>query len=320
MISSSNQLFFEISPYSSMNTARLSILGLKQLIDPHTRRSGILSLLDQRSSSGTNQLLKEYADIMKDSSNPGLTNINNTVENNNYTNNDTSFRSISSNLKKSPSLQMLNNTFNNSNILTSNNNSAGLSKFSRETFILHPKASLVSISNSKTSLNNKNNQSHNNYNSLTESPNRILSTVYSMNLPKSSTIENLYSNVLQDFKSTPLQGVKLLSIPEFESDFSTLGFSINGKVQMYKESKVKDITPNTPLKTMKLNLESCDNLRLNTPFASSDDLNNKRPLKNITNINKNGNIGGNAKNSSNSSNNKKLIHTHIPMIKDYSKN
>lgn len=307
MISSSNQLFFEISPYSSMNTARLSILGLKQLIDPHTRRSGILSLLDQRSSSGTNQLLKEYADIMKDSSNPGLNNINNTVENNNYTNNDTSFRSISSNLKKSPSLQMLNNTFNNSNILTSNNNSAGLSKFSRETFILHPKASLVSISNTKTSLNNKNNQSHNNYNSLTESPNRILSTVYSMNLPKSSTIENLYSNVLQDFKSTPLQGVKLLSIPEFESDFSTLGFSINGKVQMYKESKVKDITPNTPLKTMKLNLESCDNLRLNTPFASSDDLNNKRPLKNITNININGNIGGTAKNSSNSSNNKKPV-------------
>ncbi|GMF62483.1 unnamed protein product [[Candida] boidinii] len=128
-----------------------------------------------------------------------------------------------------------------------------------------------------------------------------------MNLPKSSTIENLYSNVLQDFKSTPLQGVKLLSIPEFESDFSTLGFSINGKVQMYKESKVKDITPNTPLKTMKLNLESCDNLRLNTPFASSDDLNNKRPLKNITNININGNIGGTAKNSSNSSNNKKPV-------------
>ncbi|OWB78565.1 hypothetical protein B5S32_g2761 [[Candida] boidinii] len=315
MISSSNQLFFEISPYPSMNTARLSILGLKQLIDPHTRRSGILSLLDQRSSSGTNQLLKEYADIMKDSSNSALTNINNTVDNSNNTNNDTSFRSISSNIKKSPSLQMLNNTFNNSNILANNNNnnnnnnnySAGLSKFSRETFILHPKASLVSISNTKSSLNNNNNnnnnqftKSHNNYNSLTESPNRILNTINSMNLPKSSTIENLYSNVLKDFKSTPLQGVKLLSIPEFESDFSTLGFSVNGKVQMYKESKVKDITPNTPLKTMKLNLESCDNLRLNTPFSSTDDLNNKGPLKNITNVNNNkNNITGNAKNLSN---------------------
>ncbi|KAG7922710.1 hypothetical protein KL905_001931 [Ogataea polymorpha] len=59
----------------------------------------------------------------------------------------------------------------------------------------------------------------------------------------------LYDEILGDVKATPIQGVRKLSQLMDQEDKEN-GFCLNGKVDVFTESKVERITPTTPLKKL----------------------------------------------------------------------
>ncbi|ODV83779.1 hypothetical protein CANARDRAFT_29762 [[Candida] arabinofermentans NRRL YB-2248] len=172
-------LTYDIPAYESISSSRLSILGLKQLRNPSARRSGILSMVEKRSSDATNLLLQEHAEATKG---------NNILE--------TILRS------------------------KSNKNAKQLNS---DKFILHPKGSLVSLEANKPP---------------------------SENIRRLSTLDNLYNNILEDVRATPIQGVKTISDPHYDENKEN-GFALNGKVDVFSDSKINTIVPNTPTKKVK---------------------------------------------------------------------
>ncbi|QPG76975.1 hypothetical protein FOA43_004369 [Brettanomyces nanus] len=190
-LSNTDLLHYNIQGYDSMPRSRISVLGLKQLSDPSARRSGILSMVEQNSSSSLNLLLKERADMIEDA-----TNLESILQHSNQTH--------------QIRLTRIGDIF------------------SKEKFILHPKASLSSLG----PCNLK-------------------------NISRDGTLENIYSSMLQHVKSTPIQGVKPLvfgsasdEIHESTDDKENYGFSTRGKVEVFKDSGVRQIAPSTPLKKL----------------------------------------------------------------------
>ncbi|VEU19389.1 DEKNAAC100748 [Brettanomyces naardenensis] len=192
-------LQYTIQSYDTIPRSRISIIGLKQLRDPTARRSGILSMVEQTSSSSLNMLLKERADMLRDA-----TNLENILER----------RSDLRHSRDHPDSRLGR-------------------LFAKERFILHPKASLASLG-----------------------PNNL------QNMSRDGTLDNIYTNMLQHVKSTPVQGVKPL-VSRFSTDTEDKennaeinnGFTIHGQVQIFKDSGVTNIAPSTPLKKLKGHVE-----------------------------------------------------------------
>ena len=118
-------LTYPIKSYSSIPHTRLSVLGLRQIRDPSVRRSGILSMVEQNSSSSVNMLLKEHS--------KQNTNSNNTLE-------SIIQGSLHTNWRKATSLGAAMGT----RVSHSSANRYD-SIFAKDRFILHPKASLASL-------------------------------------------------------------------------------------------------------------------------------------------------------------------------------
>lgn len=69
---------------------------------------------------------------------------------------------------------------------------------------------------------------------------------------REGTLENIYSNMLQHVKSTPIQGVKDLVPPAGADD---VGFTIHGQIEVFQDSDVTHIAPGTPLKKLNNNVQ-----------------------------------------------------------------
>ena len=117
-------LTYPIKSYSSIPYSRLSVLGLRQIRDPSARRSGILSMVEQNSSSSVNILLKERSEQNTTS--------NNTLESIIQGNARTNWR-------KAASVGAARGT------RASHSSNRFDSIFAKDKFILHPKASLASL-------------------------------------------------------------------------------------------------------------------------------------------------------------------------------
>jgi len=196
-------LTYPIKSYSSIPYSRLSVLGLRQIRDPSARRSGILSMVEQNSSSSVNILLKERSEQNTTS--------NNTLESIIQGNARTNWR-------KAASVGAARGT------RASHSSNRFDSIFAKDKFILHPKASLASLG----ARNLK-------------------------NVSRDGTLENLYSNVLEHVQTTPVQGVKsLASLPSdgAQTEQESKGFTVGGKLEVFRDSTVKRIAPSTPLKRL----------------------------------------------------------------------
>ncbi|KAF6013024.1 hypothetical protein HII12_001739 [Brettanomyces bruxellensis] len=118
-------LTYPIKSYSSIPHTRLSVLGLRQIRDPSVRRSGILSMVEQNSSSSVNMLLKERSEQN--------TNSNNTLESIIQGSSHTNWRKATS-LGAAMGTRVSHSSANRYDSI-----------FAKDRFILHPKASLASL-------------------------------------------------------------------------------------------------------------------------------------------------------------------------------
>ncbi|GMG20483.1 unnamed protein product [Ambrosiozyma monospora] len=178
-------LEYQIPALETIQSSRLSTLGLKQLRNPSVRRQSVLSLMGKRSSNGTNQLLQEYDDMVK---------------------------------KEGKSLEKILKARSARHDMT--NPKVGNSFEANDKFILYPKASMYSLRQSAQ-----------------------------LGMTKSDTMDNLYSEILQGVKYTPVPGVKHLDAPGRNMDVDA-GFIIKGQVEVFTSAKIKRLACDAPLKKL----------------------------------------------------------------------
>ncbi|GME77632.1 unnamed protein product [Ambrosiozyma monospora] len=176
-------LEYQIPALETIQSSRLSTLGLKQLRNPSVRRQSVLSLMGKRSSNGTNKLLQEYDDMVK---------------------------------KEGKSLEKILKA----RSARHENPKVGNSFEANDKFILYPKASMYSLRQTAQ-----------------------------LALGKSDTMENIYSEILQGVKYTPVPGVKHLDAPGRNMDIDA-GFIIKGQVEVFTSAKIKKLATDAPLKKL----------------------------------------------------------------------